>query len=57
FVHRKEVIFKRADSDAQSLEPTKGKPARLLRRSSQQSVLERIKCKRKKIAYHDLRLE
>ncbi|MED6163715.1 hypothetical protein PIB30_082708, partial [Stylosanthes scabra] len=48
---------KRADSDAQSLEPTGGGPARPLRRLSQQSVLERIKYKRKKIAYHDFRLE
>ncbi|MED6124910.1 hypothetical protein PIB30_063406 [Stylosanthes scabra] len=47
---------KRADSVAQSLEPAGGGPARQLRRSSQQSVLERVKYKRKKIAYHDLRL-
>ncbi|MED6109679.1 hypothetical protein PIB30_035947 [Stylosanthes scabra] len=44
---------KRADFDAQSLEPTGGGPARPLRRSSQQNVLKKIKYKRKKIAYHD----
>ncbi|MED6149626.1 hypothetical protein PIB30_064319 [Stylosanthes scabra] len=49
--------FKETDSGAQSLELAGGGPARPLRRSSQQSVLERVKYKRKKIAYHDLRLE
>ncbi|MED6140906.1 hypothetical protein PIB30_098047, partial [Stylosanthes scabra] len=64
--YRKEILFrskystrvsKRANSGAQSLEPAGGGPARPLRRSSQQSILERVKYKRKKIAYPDLRLE
>ncbi|MED6195026.1 hypothetical protein PIB30_034264 [Stylosanthes scabra] len=48
--------LKRADSGAQSLEPARGGPARPLRRSSQQNVLERVKYKMKKISYPDLRL-
>ncbi|MED6151853.1 hypothetical protein PIB30_086309, partial [Stylosanthes scabra] len=52
-----EKVSKSADFGAQSLESAGVRPARPLRRSSQQSVLERIKYKRKKIAYHDLRQE